>query len=92
MEFGWERDVEIHKGWDLCLCGGGGDHGADGDHDSVGGRGGGSVDGNNEGGGVDGSGGNVGVHDGRESIVYRCGGDGLSVVHWSVEDGLCRSD
>ena len=24
MESGWERDVEVHKGWDLCLCGGGG--------------------------------------------------------------------
>ena len=23
MESGWEKDVEVHKGCDLCLCGGG---------------------------------------------------------------------
>ena len=23
-ESGWERDVDVHKGWYLCLCGGGG--------------------------------------------------------------------
>ena len=22
MESGWDRDVDVHKGWDLCLCGG----------------------------------------------------------------------
>ena len=24
MGSGWERDVEFHQGWDLCLCGGDG--------------------------------------------------------------------
>ena len=22
MESWWERDLQVHKGWDLCLCGG----------------------------------------------------------------------
>ena len=83
MEFGWERDAEIHKGGDLWLCGGGGDCGG-GD-----GLGGGGVDGSDEVGGVDGKGGNIAVRDGGESIMYRCGGGGWSVVHWSVGGGLC---
>ena len=64
MESGWERDVKIHKGSNLCLYGG-----------SVGG-GGGGVDGSDEGGGVDGSSGNSGVGDGGESVMYRSGGGG----------------
>ena len=30
VKSGWERDVEIHKGWDLCWCGGGGGVGGNG--------------------------------------------------------------
>ena len=78
MESGWERDVEIHKGLNLCLYGG-----------SVGGGGG--VDGSDGGGGVDGSSGNSGVGDGGESIVYRSGGGGGSGVQRSVGGRLCRS-
>ena len=77
----WERDLQVHKGWDLCLCGG-----------AVGG--GGNVDCSDEGdwgGSVDGSGGNSGVGDGGESGAYRSGDGGGSVVHWSVGGGLCRS-
>ena len=70
MESGWESDVEVHKGWDLCLCGGGGFGG------------GGGVDGSDGGSVVDGSGGNSGVGERDESGVYRSGG---SVVHGSVE-------
>ena len=78
-------DVEVHKGWDLCLCGGGGCCGG-----SVGG--GGSVDcsdGGDWGGGVDGSGGNSGVGDGGESGVCGSGRGGGIVVHrecwrWTV--------
>ena len=69
-ESGWERDVEIHKGWDLCLCG-------DGGYCGGGVAGGGSVDcsdGGNWGGGVDGSGGNSGAGDGGESGVCGSGG------------------
>ena len=76
MESGWERDVEIHKGLNLCLYGG-----------SVGG----GVDGSDGGGGVDGSSGNSGVGDGGESIGYRSGGGGGSVVQRSVGGRLCRS-
>ena len=80
---------EIHKGWDLCLCGGSGGHPGDG----VGG-GGSSVDcseGDDGGGGVDGSSGNSGVADGGESGACRSGGGGGSVVYRSVGAGLCRS-
>ena len=77
-----ERDVEIHKGWDLCLRGGGGGRG--------GGVGGG-VDGSDGDGGVYGSGGNSGVGDGGESVVYRSGRGGGIVVHRSVGGGLCSS-
>ena len=48
MEPGWERDVEFHEGWNLCLCSGRG--------------GGGDIDGSDGGGSVDGSG-NSGVGD-----------------------------
>ena len=87
MESGWESDVKVHKGWDLCLCGGGG---------SCGGRvGGGSgvdgSDGGDGGSGVDGTGGNSGVGNGDDSGMYRSGGGGGSVVHGSVGGGLCRS-
>ena len=85
MESGWERDVKAHKGWNLCLCGGGCCGGG------VGGRG--SVDcsyGGDGGSGVDDSGGNS-VGDGGESGVCRCGGVGGSVVHRSVGGGLCMS-
>ena len=78
MESGWERDVKIHKGLDLCLYGTGGGHGS--------GVGGGGIDDSDGGGGVDGSGGNSAVGDGGESVVYRRVGDG-----GSVGDGLCRS-
>ena len=58
MESGWERDVEVHKGWDLCLCGGGRSCGGvvvgGGVDCGYGGDGGG-------GGGVDGSGGKSGL-------------------------------
>ena len=54
----------------MCLCGGGGC---------------GSVDGSDGGGGVGGSGGSSGVCDGGESVLYRSGGCGGSVVHRSVE-------
>ena len=78
-------DVEVHKGWDLCLCGGGGCCGG-----GVGG--GGSVDcsdGGDWGGGADGSGGISGVGDVGESGVYGSGGGGGIVVHrqcwrWTV--------
>ena len=88
MESGWERDVKVHKGWDLYLCGGSG-----------GGLAVGLVVvvalivamGVMWGGGVDGSGGNSGVGDGGESGVYRSGEGGGSVVHRSVGCGLCRS-
>ena len=73
-----ERDVKIHKGWDLCLRGSGG------------GRGGG-VDGSDGNGGVYGSGGNSGAGDGGESVVYRSGRGGGIVVHRSVGSGLCSS-
>ena len=66
MEPGWEIDVELHEGWDLCLCGGGG--------------GGSGIDGIGAGGGVDGSSGSGGVGDSGESIdriVNRSGGGGL---------------
>ena len=75
MESGWEIDVEVQKGWDLCLCGVGCCGGGVG--------GGGSVDCSNGGDGcdgVDGSGGNSGVGDGGESGVCR-----------SVGGGLCQS-
>ena len=88
MESGWERDVKVHKGWDLCLCGGSGG----GCGGGVGGGGG--VDCSNRSdvdGGVDGRGGNSDVGDGGESGVYRSGGGGGSVVHRSVGGGLCRS-
>ena len=78
VESGWESDVKVHKGWDLCLCGGGG-------------FGGGGVDGSDGGSGVDGSGGNSGVGEHDESGVYRSSGGGGSVVHGSVGGGLCRS-
>ena len=71
-----ERDVEIHKGWDLCLRGGG-----------VGG----GVDGSDGDGGVYGSGGNSGVADGGESVMYSSGRGGGSVVHRSVGRGLSSS-
>ena len=53
MEPGWERDVKVHKGWDLCLCGGGGSVDCS--------------DGGDGGGSVDGGGGDSGVGDGCES-------------------------
>ena len=79
-----ERDVEVHKGWDLCLCGGGGRSCGDvvvggGVDCGDGGDGGG-------GGGVDGSGGNSG-----ESGMCRSGGGSGNVVHRSVGGGLCSS-
>ena len=74
-----ERDVEIHNGWDLCLRGGGGGRGG-----SVSG----GVDGSDGDGGVYGSGGNSGVADGGESVMYRSGRGGGSVVHRSVGRGL----
>ena len=77
-----ERDVENHKGWDLCLRGGGGGRG--------GGVGGG-VDGSDGDGGVYGSGGNSGVGDGSESVVYRSDRGGGTVVHRNVGGGLCSS-
>ena len=84
---GWERDVEVHKGWDLCLCGGGaGCGGGVGGGDGVDGS-----DGGDRGGCVDGSGGNSGVGDGGESGVCRKNRGGGSVVHRSVGGGLCRS-
>ena len=55
-ESGWERDVEIHKQWDLCLCGGGGGGCGSGVGGGVA-----SSDGGDGGSGVDGSGGNSGV-------------------------------
>ena len=58
MESGWWGNVEIHKGWDLCLSGSGCD-------DSGGG-----IDGSELGGSLDGSGGNGGVGDCGENIVY----------------------
>ena len=88
---GWERDIEIHKGCDLYLCGGGGGCGG-----GVGG--GGSVDGSNGGdgdGGVDGSGGNSSVGNGGESGVYRSGRGGGSVVHgryFGAGCGFCGGD
>ena len=62
------RDVKIHKGWDLCLCGRGGD--------------GGGIDGSDEVGGVDGSGGNSGVGDGGKCIVGRSGGGRCECRVW----------
>ena len=87
MESGCDRDVETHKEWYLCLCGGGGCCGG-----GVGG--GGNVDYSDKGdgdGGVDGSGENGGVGDGGESGVCMSGGGSRSVVHRSVGGGLCGS-
>ena len=88
-ESGWERDFKVHKGWDLCLCGGGGcgsGVGGDGGVDCS--------DGGYEDGSVDGSGGNSGVGECGESGMYRSGGGGRnggSIVHRSVGGGLCGS-
>ena len=75
-----ERDVEVHKRWDLCLCGGGGRSCSDivvvGGVDCG--------DGGDGGGGVDSSGGNSG-----ESGISRSSGGIGNVVHRSVGGGLC---
>ena len=80
MEPGWERDVEFHKKWDLCLRGG---------------DGGGGIDASGGGGGVDGNGGSSGVGDSGENIeriVYRSGGGGRSMAYRGGGEGLYRSD
>ena len=76
------RVCRVHKGWDLCLCGGG-------DRCCGGVVVGGGVDcsnGGDEGGGVHGSGGNSG-----ESGMCRSGRVSGNILHRSVGSGLCGS-
>ena len=82
MESGWKRDAKVHKGWDLCLCGGGCSR--CGGVVVVGGVG--CSDGGDGSGGVHGSGGNN-----DKSGMCRSGEDSGNIVHRSVGGGLCGS-
>ena len=76
--------IEVHKGWNLCLCGGGGRRCRCGG--VVGGGGVDCSDGGDAGGCVHGNGGNSG-----ESRMCRSGGGSGNVVDRSVRGGLCGS-